>query len=116
MILDLFRKFEDFIESRKPFDQTSIVMNKIYQSRTHLGAYNSISRHIYNESIGKIEQMYRIFKIFVVDMSFFGVMVPPLLNTAINYFVYDLKDESFLMPRPMWCVEIHFKFESIHRS
>lgn len=80
-------------------------IHKIIIEFIHTGAYNLISRDIYDKAIERIELIYRLIDVIVVKMSYVGVMIPPLINTAVNYFVYDLKDESFLMPRPMWCVE-----------
>lgn len=89
-------------------------MNKLHsisQSRIHAGVHNSVSRYVYNELTAKIERMFRVLDIYLVKMSLFGVTVPPLLNSAANYYVYDLKDESFLMPRPMMCVGNYLEFQ-----
>lgn len=60
---------------------------------------------MYVKTTERIERMFRSLDIFLVKLSFVGVLIPPLLNTAVNYFVYDMGDESFLMPRPMMCEE-----------
>lgn len=76
----------------------------------HVGASDTVSRQIYDESAKKIEHMFRLIDMIVVKVSVFGMMIPPLINSIINYYVYDLQDESFLIPRPMMCVENCFAY------
>lgn len=37
---------------------------------------------------------------FMVKVSFVGIVMFPLLTTALNYFVGDLKEDSYLLPTP----------------
>lgn len=60
--------------------------------------------------------MFHLLNLFYVKLSFYGVMIPPLLNSTVNYFVYDLEDESFLMPRPMMCVELFSQISTAKMS
>lgn len=109
VIFKLLKHFEDFIEASKKL--MTIVMTKmhwIYRFQTHLGSRNPVSQTMYNELTAKIEKLFQFLDIFMVKMSLYGVTIPPLLNTAINYFVNDLTDESFELSRPMMCVEWDF--------
>lgn len=109
IILKLFRNFQDFIESSKKRHYQTIWQLPKCANLSILnpctGAHNPISRHIYAELTEKIERMFRFFDILVVKVSFVGTMIPPLLNSVVNYYILDLGDESFLLPRPMMCVE-----------
>lgn len=64
------------------------------------GAYNPDSRSMYHSLTEKIERVFRFMDIFIVKICFVGVVAPPLIRTSVNYFVYDMRDESFYMPLP----------------
>lgn len=52
----------------------------------------------------KIERGSKIIYCILPEISFAGVVIPPLLITSVNYFIYDLKDESYLLPFPVMYV------------
>lgn len=54
----------------------------------------------YNELNEKIERICRLIYITLTECTIPGLMVPCFLITAVNYFVYDLGDESFYVPCP----------------
>lgn len=55
----------------------------------------STSKEMYTKLIAKIEQISKLIYFVTVQLSYVGGVLPPLLLTLINYFIYDLHDESF---------------------
>lgn len=52
---------------------------------------------IYKEVDAKIERMTEIIKFLLVKVSLFGYSLPAPIITGINYFIYDLGDESYFL-------------------
>lgn len=61
----------------------------------------------YIELNEKIERMSKIVHFFIVKVVYVQSFLPPILITMINYFIYDLKDDSFYMVIPMMFVRIN---------
>lgn len=55
-----------------------------------------------------IEQVSEIYYFLLVKLSIPGVLVPPLVVTAINYYVYD--SNSYFLPFPF--LYAHFQLGS----
>lgn len=55
----------------------------------------------YYELIVKIERMCEIIHIIVAKVSTLGVIQPYVIITIVNYFIFDLKNESFHLPIPV---------------
>lgn len=51
-----------------------------------------------------IELMSKVLYFIVTKFSVAGVTLPASVLTAINYFINDLNDESYMQPLPMMCV------------
>lgn len=47
-----------------------------------------------------------VYSIFV-EASIAGLVIPPIIITLVNYFVYDLKEESYSLPTPVMYVKQH---------
>lgn len=45
-----------------------------------------------------IEKLSKLFHIVFVELSLIGFVACSLAITAVNYFIYDLKDESYYLP------------------
>lgn len=73
-------------------------------------ARNAFKHHVmYVELNEKIERMSKhVYSIFV-EASLVGLVMPPLLITLVNYFIYDLSEESYFLPTPVMYVNDHFK-------
>lgn len=56
----------------------------------------------------KIERMSKLVYSIFVEASLVGLVIPPLLITLVNYFVYDLSEESYFLPTPVMYVTDHF--------
>ena len=67
------------------------------------------STSIYIELNEKIEFICKLLHVVSVHLTVNGVMVPQLLITVINYFIYDLKDESYFLSFPVMLgyVQVH---------
>lgn len=59
---------------------------------------NPQSKHIYYEMSDRIEAVSDIVYFVLVKMTMPGVVLPSYLITIFNYFILDLKDESFFLP------------------
>lgn len=66
-----------------------------------IGMQNSQSKQMYNEMSEKIEKVSEILYFVLVKMTVPGVLLPSCLITIYNYFILDLKDESFFLPFPI---------------
>lgn len=66
------------------------------------------SRTMYMELTEKIERMSKLVYSIFVEASLVGLVIPPLLITLVNYFVYDLSEESYFLPTPVMYVTDHF--------
>lgn len=91
----LFRKVSLFIVNLEN-------LNLSFQLVIHfiaIGSLDSTSNAtMYAELNGKIEQMTELMYFAVVKLTPVGVMMPALIITIVNYYLYDLDDESFFLP------------------
>lgn len=62
---------------------------------------NPISEKIYKDTCKRIEQMSDVISFLFIKLSIPGIIFPSCLITANNYFVKDLKEESFFLPSPV---------------
>lgn len=68
---------------------------------------------MYLEINEKIEQKSNLIQFVLTKLSLFGLLLPSLLTTVINYFVRDLDEETYYWSSPMMYVdnlEVHFRF------
>lgn len=113
--LKLIERFEHFIELSKwainlKFTWSYIISTKKFvfsQMKTNssswnisIGASNAISRCLYNELNVKIEHTSHLIYFGIVVLTFIGCMIPALLITMVNYFIFDLEEASFYLPFP----------------
>lgn len=49
----------------------------------------------------KIERISKLIYFLVVKLTTLGVLLPALFITLINYFIYDLKDDSYYLSFPI---------------
>lgn len=59
-----------------------------------------IAKDKYCKLIEKIEWMSEFFYFVSVKLSVLSLVAPSLLKTFINYFIYNLNDESYILPVP----------------
>ena len=52
----------------------------------------------YDELSEKIEQMSKVVDLIILKLTYFGTILSALFSTIINHFVYNLDDESFILP------------------
>lgn len=103
-VLKLIEHFEVFIEKRKHILLIHVLINNIYfLFLIFVGAAaNESSRIFYSGINERIERMSKKFHFIAIKVSFAGLMIPPFLASYINYFINDLKDESFQLPYDGW--------------
>lgn len=71
-----------------------------------IGSSTSTSRDMYNELNVKIERTSHSIYFGIVYLSFIGAMIPALLITMANYFIFNMEEESFYLPFPaMWVIK-----------
>lgn len=98
----LIGKFDDFIENSECL--VIKIKTRFQEIFTHcfpIGAHNPASMAMYNELNTKIERMSKFFYILSVEIIFPASMILPLILMLVNYFVLDLKNESFYLPFPV---------------
>lgn len=54
----------------------------------------------------KIELLSKIYYFFVVKLTMPGVLMPSFVLTIVNYFVYNLENDSYFLPMPIVYVSI----------
>lgn len=69
------------------------------------------------ELIENIEKISKLFYITFMRLTFVSISSSSLIITAINYFIYDLKDESYYLSFPvMYVVAPKFSQMKIHKK
>lgn len=63
---------------------------------------HALAKHAYYELNLKIEKMCSLTYVTFVYGSIFGYFVPAMLKTLVNYSIFDLKAESYILPIPAW--------------
>lgn len=66
--------------------------------------FNPLGKHAwitYNDVNEKIERCSKIIYFISAKLSSAGVVLPTALITAVNYSIYDLKEESYFLPFPV---------------
>lgn len=53
---------------------------------------------MYAENIAEIDKIAKLIYFALVYLTTPGICIPSLLISTINYFIYDLGDESFFLP------------------
>lgn len=53
---------------------------------------------LYEKLNVKIERMSNVTHFILFKLTFLGAVIPSILSTIVNYFVYDLGDKSFVLP------------------
>lgn len=62
---------------------------------------NPISKAKYIELKKDIDLTCKLLDTTIVKLTFIVVLLPPLLISGVNYFIYDLKDESYFLICPI---------------
>lgn len=74
--------------------------------------YKPASIAIYTELIQKIEFTSKWCYLILADAGTAGSVLPLLLLTIVNYFIFELGDDSFMLPWPMLCVRFQINYTS----
>lgn len=64
------------------------------------GKNDRISKFMYDNVNRKVEQLSQILYILLVKLDIPGCVLPPFIATMVNYYIYDLGDESFYLGAP----------------
>lgn len=64
----------------------------------------------------KIERFSEVFHFVLVKCTTAGIVLPAILVTMINYFIYDLGDDAYFLPFPIVFVQKIYLFDkNFHR-
>lgn len=107
-IFGFINGLEDFIKKSKPSYGFEVhwKRKKTWFLWTILGLDISTSRYMYSKMNEKIEMVSQILHFAFVKVTLPGLMVPFFVISAVNYLMYDLKDESFQLPYPVMYVQL----------
>lgn len=108
-VLELMKKSRDIIQKSEFHIKHLMFWLSLHWIRSNselihvdlIGMQNAQSNRIYNEMSERIEKVSEIFYFVLVKMTVPGVLLPSCLITIYNYFILDLKDESFFLPFPI---------------
>lgn len=64
------------------------------------GMNNRMSKLKYTDVNQKIERVTEILYFIIVKLNIPGCVIPPLIATMVNYYIYKLGDESFYLGAP----------------
>lgn len=68
------------------------------------GSQNPIAEAEYIKINLNIEQISKIFNLLLTKLTTTGIILPCVIITAINYFIFDLGEDSFYLPIPVMYV------------
>lgn len=69
---------------------------------TNIGIGNNLDYKTKENELNKrVERISIVVHFFQVKLSLPALILPAVLKTLINYFVFNLKDESFFLPLPI---------------
>lgn len=71
---------------------------------TLLEVNNPAFRAMATEMDERIELISKVLHFILTKLTVAGIHLPPIVLTAINYFIYDLKDDSYVLPFPLMYV------------
>lgn len=103
--LKLITNFEKFIEKSR-YHAAYNTQNIFFKLMNNFQQYSMKSvltgplHSIYDELNVKIEKMCNLTYIVFVYGSLLGFLLPALFATLVNYFVFDLKKDSYILPVP----------------
>lgn len=109
-ILNLIKKLEDFVELSKlniiisnilEFYLKKCIDASVWFVLWKIGAHNSASTTVYEEISVKIEILSKRMFCGMMSLIVFTMMLPVICLGLVNYYVLDMKDESFELPSPM---------------
>lgn len=101
--LTFFKNFEDFIEKRKSFYFEIFLHFFQFQLSFYLNRILPFAFSKKNtELIEKIERMSKLIYLILVKLTTASIAISQIQITSINYFVYDMGDESFHFDGTMW--------------
>lgn len=108
-VLELIEKFEEIIEKSKSYYRNLVKVVCITVMRIDSFQFTEmdsdpVSKFKYSDLNKKIELFSEIYYISVVKLSMSGVVLPAFFLTSINYFIYDMGDDSFFLSYPIVCV------------
>lgn len=103
-ILKLIKKLEDFIEMSK-FEmrkkRLSHQILKQFYVFYQIDVHNSASMAVYKKLNRKIEKFSKRMYHAMIILFVFGCFIPAICVCCVNYYVLDMKDESFDLATPM---------------
>lgn len=59
-----------------------------------------IAKRNYRKSNDIVELFSEMYYFLLVKISVPGIVLPPLVLTIVNYYVYDMGNESYFLPFP----------------
>lgn len=67
----------------------------------HLGSNDPQSQAKYHAMNKKIEKMSKLVELLLLKINIPAVMLPVAAISLINYYIYNLGEESFSLPCPL---------------
>lgn len=100
-IAALIQSYEDFVEMRQLFSEKySKLSETAAAAECPIDMEEQPTAALYNELNAKVEQMTKTLHFVLLKLSLAGFCLPMLASTLCNYFLFDLGDESYILPCP----------------
>lgn len=99
-IFQLIEHFEKFIEQSKSTKNCSTFSENEILSIIMINFSIGLDRTLYAALNERIERISKLVYFCLTYLSAPGALLPPFALSVVNYFVYDLGDESFYLTYP----------------
>lgn len=104
-MVELIGSFEDFIELSKLYhiceQYWSIFVNWLFEIG---GQSNPALKITYADLNRKIELFTKWACKYIIEMMIVSFAIASIGASYANYYIFDLKDDSFVLPIPIMCV------------
>lgn len=68
-----------------------------------LGSFNADSFTLYRAMDEKIERTSKLIHVILTKIVAPVSLIPTFIGSMANYYIFDLDEESFVLPCPIWC-------------
>lgn len=105
-IIKVIGKFEEIIRNSKRLIKLKICFTVFWVifllvRHFNIESHNPILKDKYGKINARIDRMSKICCIILVEFSMPAIVIPSTLLTLVNYFVFNLGDDSYMLTMPV---------------
>lgn len=100
--------YQKVVDTSESVDSPELsVENRVANEISFLGLKYRTPKSIYEQTHQNVEKWTAIVDLFVAKSTVFSSISPKLIVSLVAYFSTDLGNEAFVLPIPMWLVDLH---------